>query len=290
MSKLNQTQITESALAKTSSPEIESFLKTVSDKETRDNFRNYFFKQKWFEEARIRNTPLDMIKERDGWTDYETKQVVRVEYFPEEYTLAELDRIYPGWWMEKMKDTPYPEMGYAQVTGYMCIQFPTLKGIEVSKRWAIGGEEYKFKKGTHIPLNPAYTMKGARTDWIKVAGKLYGIGLDVYHQRITTPLRSIFEDRLRAFAPYGDSLKEIAKTLTKGQTFRRFLRGLPTVEQAQELRQLLDNSGLPPEAHVALWGKFLKMGNLTPESSLQIEDWLQKLRDKLTVKKGEQNE
>lgn len=270
----------------------QQFLESIGDKDIREDFRNYFFKQKWFEEARLRSTPLDMIKERDGWKDFDTGEIVQVEYFPEEYTLAELDRLYPGWWMEEMKNTPYPEMGYAEVVGYLCVQYPTMNGIEVAKRWAIGGEEYKFKKGTRIPLNPAYTMKGARTDWIKVSGKLYGIGLDIYHQRITPALRSIFEDKLRDFHPYGDGLKAVVKTLTKGQTFRRFLRNLPNHEQTQRFKKLLSSSSLPPEAHTALWSKFLKMGNLSPEASLQLEDWIDKIEAKLTInnKKEKNNE
>lgn len=285
----NQTEITESALVRLNSDTaIQKLLESVGDEDTRQEFRNYFFKQKWFEEARIRSTPLDMIKERDGWKDWETGEIVQVEYFPEEYTLAELDRIYPGWWMEDMQDTPYPEMGYAQVKGYLCIQYPTLNGIEVVKRWAIGGEQYKFKKGTREPLDCSYTMKGARTDWLKVAGKIYGIGLDIYHQRITPALRSIFEDKLRSFHPYGDGLKLIAKTLTKGQTFRRFLRNLPNEEQTRRFKKLMYESSLPPEAQTALWGKFLKMGNLTPEASSQLEDWLDKIEAKLNVNNKEE--
>lgn len=255
--------------------------------EQRKNYESYLYEQSFWKKVASTPTSLNLIKEREGFKDKDgIKQVL--EYFPEEYTLSELDRLFPGWWEEEMQvnsSTDIVALQTAIVSGYLCVEYPTPKGMKISKRWAVAGSEVIFKANTKIPLDLGDTVKSARTEWIKVAGKHFGIGLDIYHQRITQELMSAFEDTIRYWGKYAEEKKKLASTLTTGHAFRNMLKGMPDAQQSERFVNLI--SKVPQSQHDAFWQQFLKLNNKSAQNTAQINKWLDdigKAIEKMEVK------
>jgi len=202
----------------------------------RPDFVNHLFTAEFWKRVESTHTPLDLLKERKGAWNAETKTHVVLEYFPEEYTIQELNRLFPNWWMDNMESEYYPALRMVEVKGYLFVEVPTLQGKVVIKRWATGTSVIEFKKDSDgQPSQPDDRFKAARTEWIKLAGKLFGIGLEIYHQRITPEMRSHFEDVVRPLGIYADDMKKVAATISKGQGFRNYIRQLPTLEQVKRI-------------------------------------------------------
>lgn len=254
-------------------PPQKTFIESLPKQQQAD-YESYIYEKEFWNRIQTEPTPINLLKEREGFKNKDGIAQI-LEYFPEEYTLNELNRLFPGWWEEEMRLSPSPEIVALQtaiVTGYLCVEYPTPKGMKITKRWACAGSEVIFKTNTKIPLDLGDTIKSARTEWIKVAGKHFGIGLDIYHQRITPELMSAFEDTIRHWGKYADDVKKLVPTLTTGHAFRNMLKGMPNAKQSEEFVELM--SKVPESQHDAFWRQFLKLNNKSAQNTAQIEKWL----------------
>lgn len=188
-------------------------------------------------------TPLEVIKYRIGGNDGR-----EYEYFDEHYTNSELDRLFPGWWTEDMNTRYDPQTQAYITTGYLCVEYVLPSGeTRIRKAYAVGGAQVYSKanekeKGNLIASQPEDRAIASFTRWKKLAGKQYGIGLDIYHQRITPRLLSMFEDRIRSWVyPYAEPYKDLLRTqITTGKGMRKMLNLMPTVQQTIIFLNALD--------------------------------------------------
>lgn len=281
----------EIALYKDNVPkEWKEFLTTLSP-EGKSSYEDFFYEKEMWNKIADEPTPLHLLKEREGGKKDGVPQIL--EYFPEEYTITELNRLFPGWWTENMKRSELEEIIKLEnviIEGYIMIPYPTPNGTKVRKLWAIAGSKIMFRQNTKIPVDLADNFKGARTEWIRIAGKWLGIGLDIYHQRITEQLRSMFEDICRALeilSEYNDEelgkvvpmLKKEATTIETGHGFRNFLKEQATPQQIE--RFYLAIKPLPPQKQVELWKHFLRFNNKSNQSTNQLNSWLDGLEAKM---------
>lgn len=251
--------------------------------------KSQVFSSAFFQRIERGMTPFDFLKERKGWKNRDTGEYEMVEYFPEDYTISELNRLFPGWWTESMDWKIDTSMRTASVWGYLCVEYPSLKGMKVTKRWAIGSERIEFNKdespttGMKDASQPEDRVTAARTRWLKLAGKWFGIGLDIYHQRITPELRSWFEDTVRNWSVYGDRAKEIAATYETGHKFRNFIKSLPTLEMTADLLKFL--SKIPDDLKDGenrnfkdeIWKSFVKLRIDTDEGRVKSRKFLNQI-------------
>lgn len=279
-------------------PEWKQFLSHVSA-EAQKGYQDYFYEKELWGKIEQTSTPLDSIEEREGFKVNGVPQVL--EYIPEEYTIHELNRLFPGWWNDEMKRNGMDEIVAFEaviIEGYLYIPYPTPSGTKVRKIWAIAGSQIKFKQDSKVPLDIADNFKGARTEWIRIAGKWLGIGLDIYHQKITADLRSLFEDILRCLTPLDDCTDETLKgkrkelmkeagSLTTGQGFRKLLKSLATPQQISRFTKVLDI--LPQPKREELWKHFLKFSNKSEQATTQINTWLVGLETKIETIKAKMN-
>jgi hypothetical protein len=252
----------------------ELILKEIPE-ESKKEFKSYFYEAAFWKSIAENDTPIDVVEEREGFFNKDTQQYEILEYIPEEYVIGELNRLFPGWWTEDMKRSSSEEvikLRSALVEGYLCVEYPTIKGTKITKKWAIGGAEIIFRKGTKDPVDIPNTFKSARTYWLKLAAKLYGIGLDIYHQKISPSLRRHFEDAVREWGSYADEKKKIAKTLETGHGFRNFLKDMPNPMQTQRFIKIIEP--LSSTKKDAFWKKFVTLSNKTPNHTEQLERWL----------------
>lgn len=258
-----------------------------------DDFKSARFEAGMWSSISDSPTPPGLIEMREGYYDKDTDSNVMLEYFPEEYTLSELNRLFPGWWTEDMKRSPADEvvkLATVIVEGYLMIPYVTPSGIKVRKLWAVSGSEVKFKSGTKTPIDLKNTFKGARTEWIRIAGKWLGIGLDIYHQHIVPGLRSMFEDRIRTWLPYADHWKNIAIKCEGGKAFRTMLNTMPSELQITRIMNCLPH--IPEAKHSEVLSSLGKLSNANDEAKKQFEDFIamvEQIANKNKVKKEGEN-
>jgi len=249
-----------------------------SDEEIKKEVYSYAFEKAFWEDIANKVTPPELVEIRKGYYDKDLGRNVDLEYFPEEYTLAELNRLFPGWWVAKMKRSSAEELLKLRcvlVEGYLFVPYITPAGKKVRKIWAIAGDDVTFKSDGVTPVSIVNTFKGARTNWLRLSGKWLGIGLDIYHQKITAPLRSMFEDRVRVWRDYAGHWINTAKSCSDGKSFRTMLKIMPSMEQIQRFRKALEH--LPTDKHDELWKNFAKLSNASEESKEQFNTWLTKV-------------
>lgn len=176
-------------------------------------------------------TPDEMVKEREGGSGK------MLEYISEQYTLSELNRLFPGWWCEEMKTEYIPAVQTFITTGYLMIEYTLPNGTKkIRKVYACGSCMVQIKRDKEVPTpsQPDDMAKGSRTEWIKLAGKWLGIGLDIYTQTITEDLKQKFEDNIRGWEEYciGSTIEvcEKVKTIQTSQIFKKFLLSMPQPE------------------------------------------------------------
>lgn len=265
-------------------------------------YQDFFYEKTLWETVANEPTPLDMIKEREGSYSKELGGNVILEYVPENYTIQELNRLFPGWWTAGMRRSTLEEivkLESVMIEGYLYVPYPVPSGTKVRKLWAIAGSKIQFLKDTKIPVDLADAFKGARTEWIRIQGKWLGIGLDIYAQNITPNLRSFFEDLCRSLAPLSllpdETLKSkvsemmrIAETLTTGHTFRNYLKEFPTAQQITRFGKALAvvNNDVKK---IELWNHFLKFNSKSDGSRTQTESWLLKFEAKMNELKVKLN-
>lgn len=279
--------------------EWKTFLADASA-EAQNAYKDFFYERDIWKKISEETTPLNILKEREGSKKDGIAQIL--EYFPEEYTITELNRLFPGWWTDDMKRSPLEEIVALQtviVEGYLMVSYPVPSGIKIRKLWTVAGSKVQFLKDTKIPVDLADNFKGARTEWIRIAGKWLGIGLDIYHQRITEPLRSMFEDICRSLdvlsefkedetlSAHVNKLKAIAGTLETGHGFRNFLKEQQTPQQIKRFRDAI--KPLPQAKQAELWKHFIKFNNKSEQSTTQVQSWLQGLETKMDKIKDKLN-
>ena len=243
--------------------------------EAKDQFKSARFEAHMWSSISDAPTPPELIEMREGYYDKDTDSNVMLEYFPEEYTLSELNRLFPGWWTEDMKRSPADEvikLSTVIVEGYLMVSYVTPAGIKVRRLWAVSGSEVKFKSNTKTPIDLKNTFKGARTEWIRIAGKWLGIGLDIYHQHIVPGLRSMFEDRVRAWLPYADHWKKVAASCETGKAFRMMLKTMPSELQVTRVMNCLPF--IPEAKHPEVLSNLGKLSNANEKAIKQFEEWI----------------
>lgn len=241
------------------------------------DFINKEFNAKREEKISNESTPADFIKEREGASG------TVLEYHTEEYVIRKLNEHYPGWWMEDMKHSYNASLRTTTVTGYLCVDYPTLSGMKAKKVWAVGSERIEFKVGGTDASQPEDRDAAARTRWLKLCAKWLGIGLDIYHQRITEELREQFEDRIIHWGVYAQGIRDIAGTLESGAGMRRLIRGLHPPEVTARFLEFV--KVIPPDlktaedvlVHHKLWTNFVKLKSNTEENIKNTESFLQKV-------------
>lgn len=282
--------------------EVKKLLENIPEN-ARADYENHYYESKFFQSIADDEAPADMLKERKGSWDKEKNDYTTLEYFPEDYTLSELDRIFPGWWVEEYRvhTDLMDRFRTLYCTGYLCVKYPTPKGEQVTKRPAIGSTRVEYTKEDHPALGMKDAsqvddrLKAVRTEWIKLAGKWYGIGLEVYHQRITTKLRAKFEDIVRDWGHYADEVKKIASTFETGHGFRKFLQSLPHPELTERIKTALN--GIPETQNDKgqtfqdiVWTQFVKLRLDTQANRKQAEDFIRKIEEKATIIKQKTKE
>lgn len=267
------------------SNEVEEWLNNLPE-ELKEIFEDHIFEAAFYERIENKATPFEFIETRKGFWNKEKGKYEELEYFPEEYTIQELNRLFPGWWTEEMKYEVNLQLRTISVSGYLCVQYPTRSGkLKVSKRWAIGSVRIEYKKDEKDASDPQYRYRAARTEWLKLAGKWYGIGLDVYHQQITSQLRDMFEDRIKPMGTYAQELKDIAVTLKTGKGFRDFLKEIPEAETTERFQKALDKISQDIQdsngnnIHQKLWSNYIKYKVNTYEGRAKLEKFLQKVEE-----------
>lgn len=219
-------------------------------------------------------TPTGILKER------EAGKGKMLEYFTEYYTISELDRLFPGWWTEDMKTTYIPEVRTFITEGYLLVEYPTLNGMKIRKIYAVGAAEVFGKvEAQFVPSQPDDRAKSARTEWIKLAGKWLGIGLDIYSQTITVDLIRDFEDRIRDWGIYAEPIKEVVSTIETGHAFRKYMKSIPTAEQSQKFLSVIHLA--PEDKQQGLWQNFVKLSNRTDEERKKSDDWVEVVTNRI---------
>lgn len=260
-------------IVKKSMPQLDSsnYLNTLSlasgnNDELKVNIESKAFESALFEGIGAKEVPEDMLKTRVGSNNEE------LTYFPETYTISELNRLFPGWWTEDMDTVYVPEVRTFMTKGYLCIDYYTLQGKHcVRKMYGVGASYVQSKKDDPTqPVQPDDQAKASVTEWIKIAGKRYGIGLDIYNQIITDNLRSKFEDIVRNWNMYGDEARRIAGTITKPSKFRQLIAQLPTPEQTENFIKAID--GLNQAVAHNFWVNFVKLKREDADA------WIEKIK------------
>lgn len=197
-------------------------------------------------------TPPEYVSLREG------SQGKMMQYVKQFYTIRMLNQIFPGWQMEDMNFTFYPEVRTFVLTGYLHITYPSLitGKIEDRRIYAVGSSFILSKKDNiHEPVQPEDMAKACRTEWIKLAGMILGIGMDIYSQEITEELQQAFEEKVAKWAEK-DIVFSIASSFTERGAFEKWISNLPTEEQAIDFMEII--APLPAEKQRLLWYDFEK--------------------------------
>ena len=247
-----------------------------SIKEVPEEYKDMVFENKLFSFIKEIPTPLETIKVREGADGRE------YEYFDEHYTNARLDALFPGWWTEEMK-TWYDAPTQAYITtGYLMVSYTLPSGKEkIRKVYAVGGAKvFASRKSAETGVleasQPEDRAIASFTRWKKLAGKQLGIGLDIYHQKITPYLIKEFEKRYTLYPyPHGENWKAIFSTVQTGKGARTIIKSMPTIQQLKTVAELIAKV---PNKSNELWASFANV------KSNEAELWINKLNNLL--KKG----
>jgi hypothetical protein len=227
----------------------------------------------------IKNIPVPdaLIKKREG------SDGKMYDYFPEFFTTGELDRIFPGWWMQDVT-TRYDDKSMAYITsGNLCIEYVLPSGIKkIRTVYAVGGADVFAKKGTSIPSQPGDRAAASVTKFIKLAGKRLGLGLELYHDQILPARRTQFERLVSGWGEYATEVRTIYNASHKGSGVRKLCRILPTPEQTERLKFLVTR--VPEKVADAIWKNFVKLHR--DKADAWLTDW----EGKITKKEQEKAE
>ena len=190
-------------------------------------------------------TPLEVIKTRVGADGRE------FEYFPEYYTQRQLDLLFPGWWCDEMK-TWYDAPTQAYITtGYLCVSYTLPSGeTRIRKVYAVGGAKvYSTKASREAGIleasQPEDRAIASYTRWKKLAGKQLGIGLDIYHQKVTPYLLKLLENKIKPiWEKYRQKIESVAATIESGKGMRKLINSLGSPEQYETISNLVTMLGI----------------------------------------------
>lgn len=228
-------------------------------------------------------TPLEVIKLRKGADGGE------YEYFDEHYTNQELDRLFPGWWTDDMK-TWYDSQTQAYITtGYLFIEYTLPSGEKkIRKVYAVGGAKVYAKRsslenGLPEASQPEDRAIASFTRWKKLAGKQLGIGLDIYHQRITPYLHKEYERRTAPiWHKWKTDLDKIFNSLTTGKGARKLIKSLAEPEEYEKISRILLKleAGIPKEKYEQLvntcWTTVIQNKETIPSIITQLNQLLER--------------
>ena len=276
----------EIALNKMDTEDVRSILALIKDPKQVTLHKSALYRRFFFEAISRKITPLRYIETREGAKDKQGNPTV-LEYFKEEYTFERLETDFAGWWMEDMEFVESERYPTGRVNGYLCVRFPTLSGGEETiKRWATASakQNSKLTGGVIKYSQPDDLEKKALTEWYKIAGKRYGFGMDLYHQKITPDHYELFTEIVDLWKPkYSSKHRDEVKLYTTGMKFRQFVLNMPTKKQTQVFNQLMKN--FQEERHQemvdALWSKFITLSNNTHGDRTNTENFLTKIKDKI---------
>lgn len=275
-------------------PELYSSLTKELDKRTnnvpdilRAQVKDQLFETLLWEYIKQVPVPLEVIKTRVGADGKE------YEYFDEHYTISELDRLFPGWWQDEMI-TRYDPQSQAYITsGYLCVEYLLPSGQKkIRKIYVTGGAQVHAKKnekeqGNLVPSQPEDRAIASVTRWQKLAGKKLGIGVEIYHQRITPQLTSQFFEIVNLWRPpFANKHIEVFNKMQKGKGVRDLLKSMPSLEQTKRLVDIL--SQIPADDPVydfdAVWKFFVSCNRESAEKALpqinkQVNGRLKKIEE-----------
>lgn len=228
-------------------------------------------------------TPLEVIKLRKGADGNE------FEYFDEHYTNQELDRLFPGWWTDDMKTWYDPQTQAYITTGYLFVEYTLPSGEKkIRKVYAVGGAKVYAKRssienGLPEASQPEDRAIASFTRWKKLAGKQLGIGLDIYHQRITSYLRKEYERRTAPiWHKWKIDLDKIFNSLTTGKGARKLIKSLAEPEEYEMIsRSLLKlEAYIPKEKYEQLvntcWTTAIQNKEAIPSINTQLNQLLER--------------
>lgn len=216
-------------------------------------------------------TPPNIVEEREGG------KAGTLEYFPEEYTLEELTRLFPGWSCHDVKTTYIPEVRCFMTQGYVKVRYITAEGEWRERQiYAVGAsfvEVSTSKEAT--PSQPDDRAKASRTEWIKLIGKWLGIGKDIYTQRITDELIRGFNELIEGWESYAKGWQDIFKNLETGQGVRKLLKTMPQRHQWKRVEACLPYFN--PEERENIMRVFASSNNKDPVNTSKFEDFIKKV-------------
>jgi len=232
-----------------------------SNEKFRDNIKDFEFSQRLWSELFNIKTPSHFIKQRkissqDGG--------LYADYFEPSYTISELNRLFPNWEIKNLQAIPFAGGKAVMVIGELGCPIIQSDGTQrMVWRSEIGGAEIQYKSGSELPSNPDNVAKSAFSDWIKRAGRLFGIGWDLWEQSPTEEQVEKLEKHIADWAKK-DKVRErfkVCKRSTKiisGDVINvgaeDFINNLPTRAQLEEFQSFL--SKVPPDFVDNLWDKF----------------------------------
>lgn len=239
----------------------------------RSQVKDQLFENLLWEYIKHIPTPLEVIKTRIGADGKE------YEYFDEHYTISELDRLFPGWWQDDMQTRYDPQSQAYITTGYLCVEYLLPSGQKkIRKIYVSGGAQVHAKKsekeqGNLVPSQPEDRAIASVTRWQKLAGKKLGIGVDIYHQRITEALKNEFNEIISRWKPeYAAPFIKAFNQVEKGKGARDILKIMPNLEQTETFLRIL--AQLPPDDPVydfnKAWEFFVKQPRSRCDGFLRV--------------------
>lgn len=210
-----------------------------------------------------KTTPESAVEYRDG------PGGEQYEYVKEEYCIAELNRLFPGWSEEDCKVEYDSAVRNYRATGYIVVDWLMPDGTYRKRKvFGVGGQKVlPSTKDPTDPVQPDDAAKGADTDRFKRCCKKLGIGLDVYAQIITPSMRRELEDKVR-YWEYLDDFMKIVNTITKRSVFKEMVKNLPDIDTTQRFRAIMDKyrSVLPENKYREIWNAFHKQTQKTVDN------------------------
>ena len=226
--------------------------------EKKENIKSYAFDVKFWESVFSIETPPEIIRQREISDGY------YADYFELDYTIEMLNKLFPGW---QTRNIQLHQVGGGKgivITGELGC--PVLQSDGTRKmiwRAEVGGAEIHFKKETDLPFSPDNVAKSAYTDWLKRAGRLFGIGWDLWENKPTEKQIEEFENAISNWE-YKDIIRKRFKRCKKTSRIVNgkmieigaddFIKKLPTDDQVQRFNELI--KPLSEEIKLKLWEKF----------------------------------
>lgn len=240
-----------------------------------ENLDNLIFDTIFWQKVFSIETPEEVLKQR------EVGGGMIADYYELSYTIEKLNELFPGWETRNIQ--------LHQIAGGKAIVITGDLGCPVLRKdgtrtmiWRseVGSAEIQFKKDSTIPSNPDNVAKAAYTDWLKRAGRLFGIGWDLWEGKPSKEQGAKFEEHIKNWDKKDIVRKRFARCKKVGRPGEmgadEFIKTLPTEEQLNEFKSLIEN--LPEDVKDKLWTKFQSS---TKSGADQLIDLIKKRLEEL---------